>query len=68
MKLPVTDQLLWDIYNFVEELGDVHDIFAPRTWKDILCPEMRQIRRAYDKKMSRQRFSRLAHYLKKTAI
>lgn len=65
MKLPVTDQLLWDIYNFVEKLSDVHDVFTPRTWKDILCPEMRQIWRAYDKKMSRQRFSRLAHYLKK---
>src|SRR3990167_2143423 len=62
MKLPITDQLLWDIYNFIEKTSDIHDIFSPKPWKEILCP---QFHREYDKKMDRQRFSRLICYLKK---
>ena len=65
MKLPVTDQLLWDIYNFIEGLSDVHEIFASKTWSEVLCPELRQFRHEYGKKMDRKRFSRLIHYLKK---
>jgi len=65
VKLPVTDKFLWDIYNFIEELSDLHRGFAAKSWTDILYPEISRPRYEYGKKMDRERFSRLVYYLKK---
>lgn len=65
MRLPITDKLLWNIYNFLEGLNDFHHNFTALSWNDILYPEISKMRHKYGKKMSRKRFSRLVYYLKR---
>lgn len=65
MKLPVTDQFLLKVYSFIEEADRAYDIFAHRTLKEALCPDLFQMRREYGRKQDRRRFSQLISYLKR---
>ena len=65
MKLPITDKFLLDLYDFLEKLGDAHNIFALRSWDEIWCPQLYEFRCKYRKKQERKNFSRLIYYLKK---
>lgn len=65
MKLPFTDKFLWDLYDFLEKIGDIHDIFAPRPWREVWCPELHKFRYKYNKKQERKNFSRFIYYLKR---
>ncbi len=64
MRLPITDKFLWDLYNFLEKLGDIQDIFAPRPWNEVWCPELHKLRYEYEKKKDRKRFSQFIYSLK----
>lgn len=68
MQFPFTDKFLWDLYNFLEKISDLYDIFAPRPWREVWCPELHQFKRKYQKKKARKEFSRLIYYLKKKGL
>jgi len=67
MKIPITDQLLWDMYSIFEKTGKMRDfIMAPRhrkldVWLDLENP----IFRKYKNAKNRRRFSNAIYYLKK---
>ena len=67
MKIPITDQLLWDMYYLFEKTGKIRDfIMAPRhrqlgVWLDLENP----IFRKYKNIKNRRRFSNAIYYLKK---
>jgi len=65
MKLPITDQFLWDIYDFLEKVSDIAYpvLRRRRTMADIL-PENPIIRR-YKKMVTKQQFRKLIYYLKR---
>ncbi len=64
MKLPVTDQFLWDMYRFFEKTSNV--ITAPRHAKlDVLLGLENPVFRKYKNEMGRQKFSKLIYYLKR---
>ena len=65
MRLPFTDKFLWDLYNFVEKIGDIYDIFSPRPWREVWCPEFHKFRYRFEKKEERKKFSQFIYYLKK---
>lgn len=68
MKLPITDKFLWMLYNFLEELDRAFDVVAPRTMKEVVCPDFFKLKREWERKESRKNFSRLIYYLKKKGL
>jgi len=66
MKIPITDQFLWDVYNFLEGAGEVaHLIFRRRrTMRDLPGSE-NPILKKYFKNLSRAQFDQLIYRLKK---
>ncbi|MDI6591431.1 MAG: hypothetical protein QME61_00590 [Patescibacteria group bacterium] len=67
MKLPITDQFLWDLYNLIEGIKDLQPTLSiqPITMKKAVCPDLYELRRIYEKKQRRKDFSKLVSYLKK---
>jgi len=65
MRLPFSDKLLWDLYDFLEKISDINDIIAPRPWREVWCPELHKFRYKYRKKQQRKNFSQLIYYLKR---
>jgi len=65
MKLPITDQFLLSIYNFIEKADKTYDIFAPRSLREVVCPDLFRMRREYSRKQDRRKFSQLISYLKR---
>ncbi|MBZ9571765.1 hypothetical protein KJA15_00265 [Patescibacteria group bacterium] len=65
MKLPITDKFLWDLFNAIEKISDVHALFAPRTLKEVWFPELYKARCFYRKKADRREFFKFIRYLKK---
>jgi len=67
MKIPITDQFLWDLYNLIEGTDDVLDTLLPppRTMKEAIYPDIRKLRIKYEKKKARESFSKFIYYLKK---
>lgn len=63
MKIPTTEQFLWDVYNTLEKAVPVADfILKPRAAK--LFGMENPIFRKYQKEMGRRGFGRLVYYLK----
>jgi len=67
MKLPVTDQFLWDVYHLFEKTAKGRDvIFAPRHAKlEVLLGLENPVFRKYKNEMGQQKFSKLIYYLKR---
>ena len=65
MRLPITDEFLWEIYKLYEKAGDISYIFSIKPWREIAVPPSLSIRRIYEKKRHRWTFARLTWYLKK---
>lgn len=65
MRLPFSDKFLLDLYDFIEKMGDVSDIFSPRPWKEVWNPEFHKFRYQYQKKQEREKFYQLIYYLKR---
>ncbi len=66
MRIPITEQFLWSIYNVIDEIDKLHQPFAIRPMKEVACPEFYKIKREWESKIDRQQFSRLIYYLKKS--
>jgi len=67
MKLPITDQFLWDIFNATSKAEDALRflIHPPRTWNNVFWDTDNPIYNKYYKILNSQKFSRLLYYLKK---
>jgi hypothetical protein len=67
MKLPVTDQFLYDVYDFLGQAGDAaHFVFQRRrTMYDILPGSENPVFRKYKKLKNKRQFSKFICYLKK---
>jgi len=69
MKIPITDKLLWDIYNFLGPIRNTADILlVPRTpyrFARRILNEQNPIFKKYKAGMSSQRFNKLIYRLKK---
>ena len=65
IKLPITDQFLWSLYDFFEKLDRLYEPFAPRTTREAFDSEYYHLWREWERKLSRRRFSKLVYYLKK---
>lgn len=64
MKIPVTDQFLWDLYAFLEKAGDVrHAVFRRRRTMRDIYPE-NPVMAKYRHERSARKFSWLVNYLK----
>lgn len=68
MQLPITDKFLWNIYNFIENLDTSFDLFAPRTMREAVCPDLLRLRRKLGRAEDRRNFSKALSYLKKKGI
>lgn len=65
MKLPITDEFLWELYRVYEKAEDIAYIFSIKPWKEIAIPPSLSIKRMYEKKKQRWTFIRFIWYLKK---
>lgn len=67
MKLAVTDQFLWDVFNAVSKTEDALRLFIhpPRTWKDVFWDTDNPIYRKYYKILDSRQFAQLIYRLKK---
>jgi len=72
IKIPITDQFLWDLYEFLKPVANVADIlFIPRTPYQLqyrLFNERSKIFRKYKERMNDKKFSKLIYRLKKIII
>ena len=64
MRLPLTDQFLWSLFNSIQGVDKALYSF-PRTWKDILCPDSFRLRKEYERKRAKRSFSQFISYLVK---
>ncbi|MEK7663981.1 MAG: hypothetical protein AAB340_00825 [Patescibacteria group bacterium] len=67
MKISITDQFLWDMFNFLSEAEDqLRFIFhPPRRWKDVFLDADNPIYQKYYKILKADRFAKLIYYLKR---
>lgn len=65
MKLPLTDRFLMSVCDFIEKADKAADLFTPRSFNEVVCPDLFQLRREYARKQDRQQFSQLVSYLKR---
>ena len=65
MKLPITDQILWNIFNFLKKVEKAQSSLNPRSLKNVVSPEMSEIRRRIKLKQDTQYFSQIIYYLKR---
>lgn len=70
MKLPITDQFLWDVYSFLEIFGDIVDFVLSNKYKQIriLTGGENPIFRKYEKELGKRKFGKLIYYLKKNNL
>ena len=66
MKLPVTDQFLWDVYSIISKTGDVFNLITkPPTMANWLPGIKNPIFEKYRKDKDKKKFSKLIYYLKR---
>lgn len=70
MKLPITDQFLWDVFNATSKVEDALRflVHPPRTWDDVFWDADDPIYQKYCKTLSAKKFARLLYHLKKSNL
>lgn len=68
MKLPFTERFLWDVYNLIEGVQETYTAFSVPSLKDVLYPEMAELRKVYKKRRSKLEFKKFIYSLKKKGI
>ncbi|MBU3942839.1 hypothetical protein KKA24_02555 [Patescibacteria group bacterium] len=63
MKIPVTDQFLWLVYNFGSEISDLLYLGRPRGLRDF-NPEKQKFWRNIQKKKDKKQFAQFINHLK----
>ncbi len=66
MKIPITDQFLWEVYTFLEKAGEAADFIFSSPYKKarILTGGQNPVFRKYEKEMGRRGFGKIIYYLK----
>ncbi len=65
MKIPLTDQFLWDLYNFWQSVKPPQ---IPRRITDALSPDFFKLKQQWSRRKGAKAFSRLIYYLKKKGL
>ena len=67
MKLPITDQFLWDIVRFLDHTEDTfsHMLHPPRSWGQFYISVDDPVYRKYHKMLKSERFKKLVYHLKR---
>ncbi|MEK7658261.1 MAG: hypothetical protein AAB352_00135 [Patescibacteria group bacterium] len=66
MKLPLTEQFLWDIYHIMREAGDTLDsMYKPITFANYLPGPKNPVFEKYRKNKGEREFSKFISYLKR---
>ena len=65
MKLPITDEFLWELFHLSQKTEDIFRFFGLGPLRDTFVPPHFSIRRIYEKRKARQSFSEFIHYLTK---
>lgn len=67
MKLSLSDEFLWNLYNLFDKVDDVFSmIFPSREYlSEVRYHDFYKLKRGYEKEKSRKYFSQLIYYLKK---
>lgn len=66
MKLPITDEFLWDIFNVLNKTGHVLDcISKPHTMKNLLPNFENPVFAKYRNDKNKAKFSKLVYYAKR---
>jgi hypothetical protein len=65
MKLPITDQFLWDVYSLINKTGDVFDfVTKPPTMANWLPGPRNPVFKKYRSDKNKAKFAKLIYYLK----
>ena len=65
MKLPISDQVLWSVFNFFKGVNQTYSSLNPRSLKNVISPEMAELRRSIQSKKDAKYFSQIIYYLKR---
>jgi len=65
MKLPITDEFLWEIFNLSQKVEDALHFLGIYSWREVFVPPNFLIRRIYEKKKAKMRFKKFIKYLAK---
>ena len=65
MKLPITYQVLWGVFNFLNTIHQTYSSLNPRSLKNVIAPEMFEIRRKIKLEKDIKYLSQVIYYLKK---
>ncbi len=70
MKIPITDQFLWDVFSTISRAEDALHflVHPPRTWKDVFWDTDNPIYQKYYKILNDRKFSDLLYYLKRNNL
>lgn len=68
IRLPITEQFLWDVYGVLEELGRIGEVLGPRSVREIGFSEIRILRNERRRVYNRKSLAKLVYYLKKKEI
>jgi phenylacetic acid degradation operon negative regulatory protein len=63
MKLPITDEFLWEIFHLSQKAGDILFFLGFANRQEPFVPPSLSIRRIYEKRKAKQKFSNFIKYL-----
>jgi len=65
MKLPITDEFLWEIFHLSQKVTDVFHFLGFRSWKEVFVPPQFSLQRIYEKRKAKTEFKQFINYLVK---
>jgi CRISPR-associated endonuclease Cas2 len=63
MKLPITDEFLWELFHLSQKVEDVLLFFGAGSYREAFVPSRFSIRRIYEKRRAKMRFKEFIRYL-----
>jgi phenylacetic acid degradation operon negative regulatory protein len=64
MPLPLTDKFILKIYKTLENVHEKADVF-PKSFRESISPDLKMLRKFYEKEKRGRKFSQFLNYLKK---
>lgn len=65
VKLPFTEEFLWDLYSSIETITNVHKTITQRSLSEVFCPDRVYMRRIYERRRRRKDFTEFLYRLKR---
>jgi len=63
MKLPITDEFLWELFHLSQKVEDVFHFLGLGSWREVFVPPSFSIQRLYEKRKAKQKFNDFIRYL-----